>query len=45
MRNDKWIKISQLFFSLDEAKRVYSRLLREYPFARLGGCNRHDIDS
>lgn len=43
MRNDKWIKISQLFFSLEEAKRAYSQLLKEYPFARLGGSNQHEI--
>lgn len=45
MRNDKSIKISQLFFSLEEAKRAYSRLLKEYPFARLGGSYRHEIES
>ncbi len=37
MRNDKWIKISKSFASLDEARQVYIDLLRNYPFARLGG--------
>lgn len=43
MRNDKWVKISQSFFNLEEAKRAYSRLLKEYPFARLGGNKEADI--
>ena len=37
MRNDQWVKISKNFIDLEEAKNAYSELLKEFPFARLGG--------
>lgn len=37
LHNDRWTKISECFFNLEEAKQVYSHLLKEYPFARIGG--------
>ena len=37
MHNDQWVKISKSFFNLEDAKNAYSELLKEYPFARLGG--------
>lgn len=37
MRDDCWVQISELYFNLEEAKQAYSRLLKDYPFARLGG--------
>ena len=40
MRNENWVQISELYFNLEEAKQAYSRLLKKYPFARLGGSKK-----
>ncbi len=37
MKNDHWVKISDVYFDLEEANNVYLKLLRRHPFARLGG--------
>lgn len=37
MKNDHWVKISDIYFNLEEAKNAYFKLLRRHPFARLGG--------
>ena len=37
MKNDHWVKISDIFLSLEDATIAYSKLLKIYPFARLGG--------
>ena len=39
-RNDQWVQISEIFSSIEEAKQAYSNLIKVYPFARLGGCNK-----
>ena len=40
--NDQWVKISELFSNLEEAKQAYSNLIKEYPFARMDGCFKKD---
>ncbi len=42
LRNDQWVKISELFSNLEEAKQAYSNLIKEYPFARMGGSFKKD---
>lgn len=37
MKNDRWVKISDTYFNLEEARNVYLKLLKRHPFARLGG--------
>ena len=39
MKNDHWVKISDIYFNLEEAKSAYFELLKRHPFARLGGSN------
>ena len=39
MYEDKWVKISESFVNLEEAKQAYLILLKDYPFARLGGSS------
>jgi len=45
LKNDHWMKISDTYFSLEEAKKAYSKLLKRYPFARLGGSKQLSVDS
>ena len=37
IKNDHWVKISDIYFNLEDARSAYSKLLKKYPFARLGG--------
>ena len=37
MKDDHWVKISDIYFNLEEAKNAYLKLLKRHPFARLGG--------
>ena len=43
MKNEHWIKISDTYFDLDEAKTAYSKLIKRHPFARLGGKNNFTV--
>lgn len=45
MKNDHWVKISDTYFNLEEAKNAYRTLLRRHPFARLGGCKQMSINN
>ena len=45
MKNDRWVKISDTYFNLEEAQIAYSELLKMYPFARLGGGNNLAVKS
>ena len=44
MQNDHWVKISDVYFNLEEAKSAYSALLKRHPFARLGGCIHNAVE-
>ena len=37
MKNDRWVKISDVYLDLEEANNAYLKLLNKHPFARLGG--------
>ena len=37
MKNDHWVKISDVYFDLEDANNAYIKLLKRHPFARLGG--------
>ncbi len=37
IKNDHWVKISDIYFDLEEARSAYCKLLKRHPFARLGG--------
>ena len=40
MKKDHWVKISDIYSNLEEAKQAYTKLIKRHPFARLGGsCN------
>ena len=43
MKNDHWVKISDIYFNLEEAKNAYRRLLKRHPFARLGGSKQLSV--
>jgi len=43
MKNDRWVKISDTYFNLEEARNVYLKLLKRHPFARLGGTKHLSI--
>ncbi len=44
MKNDHWERISDTYSHLEEAKNVYSVLLKRHPFARLGGHKQLSIN-
>ncbi len=44
MKNEHWIKISDTYSDLDEAKKAYSNLIKRHPFARLGGRNNFIVE-
>ncbi|QMU62120.1 MAG: hypothetical protein GKR92_10605 [Gammaproteobacteria bacterium] len=37
MKNDHWVRISDSYSNLEDARNVYHKLLKRHPFARLGG--------
>ena len=43
MKNDHWVKISDTYFNLEEARNIYLKLLKRHPFARLGGSKHLSI--
>ena len=40
LREEHWVQISETYLNLEEAKQAYKGLLKEYPFARMGGSLR-----
>ena len=43
MKNDHWVKISDIYFNLEEVRNVYFKLLKKHPFARLGGSKQLSV--
>lgn len=38
LHDEQCVKISDIFSNLEEAKGAYSIIVKDHPFARLGGC-------